>query len=103
MTNIKCIQDRSEYTIDIDGHAGYNPGMDIVCSAASILGYTLANALKDIEADKKIISMGEDGEIHICIIPVRVTAEEARVIVNTIMLGYTLLADQYPDNVSVEW
>ena len=37
-----------KYSLSLDGHAGYAPvGQDIVCSAVSILLFTLANALSD--------------------------------------------------------
>lgn len=103
MTNVKCVRDGREYTIDIVGHSGYKPGMDIVCSASSVLGYTLINALSDLDTERSHVNTYEDGELHICIVPTLQTAEAARIIINTIMLGYVLLADQYPDNVSVEW
>lgn len=32
----------------IDGHAGYNPGNDIVCAAVSALGFALVGALRNI-------------------------------------------------------
>ena len=103
MTNVKCMHDERAYKIDIEGHAGYNPGLDIVCSAASVLGYTLANALMDIEADKKNIQISENGEVHIFIVPIKQRSEEVRIIINTIMMGYELIADQYPENISLEW
>lgn len=103
MTEVKCRKEGREYTIDIEGHAGYRPGMDIVCSAASVLGYTLINALSDIEADRVNVNTYEDGELHINIVPAEKDSEKVKIVIDTIMLGYELLAEQYPENVSVEW
>lgn len=102
MTKITCINDRGQYTIDIDGHAGYNPGMDIVCSACSVLSYTLANVLENQEAELRHIKI-DDGVIHIDIKPLTSNQEIISTIITTIMTGYEMLAEQYPDNVAVEW
>lgn len=104
MTNIICENDRNEYKIDIEGHSGYNPGNDIVCSASSILGYTLMNALMDKNADIKEITCDEAaGEIHIKIKGTEESRQDIRTIIETIMCGYELLMDQYPDNVNLMW
>lgn len=91
-----------EYTIDIDGHAGFNPGMDIVCSACSILGYTLLNALESQHAEYKIMSEDE-GNIHIVFKPMEHDAEYTDAIITTVMTGYELLAEQYPNNVELNY
>lgn len=104
MTNVRCTNDRDEYTIDIEGHAGYNPGNDIVCAGASILGFTLMNALMDQDAITKEISFEDaTGEIHIKIEGDKITKFKIKTIIETVMCGYELLMEQYPANVSVEW
>lgn len=104
MTYIRCENDREEYTIEIEGHAGFNPGNDIVCAAESILMFTLTNALMDKAADIKEITCNEDeGEVHIKIKGTRDSKHEIKTIIETIMFGYELLMEQYPANVSVEW
>ena len=102
MTNIRCSNDREEYTIDIDGHAGYNPGNDIVCAGVSILGFTLLNAIENQITDVCEITM-IDGDIHIRVKGTVNSQQDIRTIVETIMFGYELLEDQYPANISVEW
>lgn len=104
MTNIKCDNDRDEYIIDIEGHALFNPGNDIVCAGASILGYTLMNALMNQDADiKKIKEDERNGEIHIKIKGTPESKQGIKTIIETIMLGYELLEDQYPANVNISW
>jgi uncharacterized protein YsxB (DUF464 family) len=102
MTKVTCTNDRGEFTIDIDGHAGYNPGMDIVCSAVSILGFILMNEIANMDGEIKRISPG-DGNIHIVFKPYKEKREIAEAKIYTIMTGYELLAEQYPANVEIEY
>jgi uncharacterized protein YsxB (DUF464 family) len=96
MTNIRCDNDREEYTIDIEGHADFNPGNDIVCSAASILAYTLENALANkAESQLTVINDTDNGEIHIKVKSTRDNIRDIRTIITTIMTGYELLEEQY--------
>jgi uncharacterized protein YsxB (DUF464 family) len=104
MTNIRCENDRGNFTIDIEGHAGYNPGNDIVCASASILAYTLENALANtVESNLTVINDEDNGEIHIKVKSTRDNQNEIKTIVTTVMTGYELLEDQYPANISVVW
>lgn len=102
MTSIRCDNVREEYTIDIEGHAGFNPGNDIVCAGASVLGITLINALANQDAEIKNITTN-DGEIHIQIKGTRDSRRDIKTIIETIMLGYELMEEEYPANINVEW
>lgn len=102
MTIITCENDRGKYTINIEGHSMYNPGNDIVCSACSILTYTLLNSLADITTERLNITENEDG-FNIVVKGIRESIETVKVIVDTIMSGYELLEEQYPANVNVTW
>jgi uncharacterized protein YsxB (DUF464 family) len=102
MTNVSCENDRGAYSILIEGHAGFSNGLDIVCSAASILTFTLMNAIENKEMDYKEISY-DSGEAKLHFKPTPENASEVNTIIETIMLGFTLLEKEYPDNVSVEW
>ena len=102
MTSIICDNDRGRYTIMIDGHSGYNPGNDIVCASCSILTYTLLNSLANI-ATEEMDTKEYDGGF---VIGVKGTCDSwttVKTIIETIMLGFDLLQEQYPANVSVEW
>ena len=79
--------------ITVHGHAGYAPeGQDIVCSAVSILLYTLARKLGDELHD---ISM-EKGKSYLTW---RVSKKNNEV-EDTIIQGFILLAKKYPDYVT---
>ncbi len=92
--------------IYMSGHSGYGePGRDIICSAASILCYTAANALEDIcgystDDVARIIGEGtEDLNVRI-LVPETGTAEtkdRAQVIMRTCELGLMSIARDYND------
>lgn len=49
MIEVKFTEKKNE--IQMSGHANYDvPGQDIVCAAASILAYSLAQTIKNLEA-----------------------------------------------------
>jgi uncharacterized protein YsxB (DUF464 family) len=103
MTKIRCENDRGEYQIDIEGHAEANPGgIDLVCGAISTLAGTLMSAIENVEDIEKRIQC-DYGDVHINIKPSNFTQSEIDIIVRTIMIGFTMLAEGYPDNVEVEW
>lgn len=89
-----------KYSLSLDGHAGYAPvGQDIVCSAVSILLFTLANALSDSGAEDLEVSL-EPGDSYIgC------TASYADIEIDTLfkfaVIGLELLEEQYPENVEI--
>jgi len=79
------------------GHASYAPvGQDIVCSAFSMLIYTLVEYVSDYaNVYKKII---EPGNVSIGF---KVIKQEALIGFNVIIKGLLLLADTYPDNIVI--
>lgn len=103
MTTVRCVNDRGEYQIDIDGHAEFNPGgPDLVCGAVSTLGFTLMSAIDNKDTEYKTIKY-ESGEIHITVKPTDMTQTDIDNIVETIMIGFAMLAEKYPENVELEW
>lgn len=85
----------------IDGHSGYNPGNDIVCASCSILTYTLLNALANMNTEEFDSKEYDEGFV-VSVKGTRETWSEVKTVIETIMLGYELLQEQYPANVSVE-
>ena len=89
--------------LEITGHAGADEkGKDIVCSAVSMLFYTLADSLvKSEEMLKKhpIIKM-EDGNGYIKCRPKKEYQGNISLIYWTILNGLELLADEYKKFVS---
>lgn len=99
MTNIIYDKIGDSYLIRIDGHAGYNPGIDIVCSACSMIAYTLAESLSR-QRTNSLETTFEDGhcEIRCCAMD---NDDTINTIFDTCMAGFELLADEYPNNVQI--
>lgn len=75
------------------GHAGYaERGSDIVCSAATILAYSLAERVREC-GGKITMQPG-----YACII----SGTEALDALETVASGYRLLAEGYPDYIEVQ-
>ena len=104
MTKVDIAAESGRYDIRIEGHAGYHPGMDIVCSAVSVLAYTLMQALKEEDERGNMEQYDcrcESGNVHISAAPAETCRKKIDVIVNTVSIGFMLLADQYPENVEL--
>ena len=89
--------------LEITGHAGADvKGKDIICSAVSMLFYTLADSLNQSEEMLKkhpIIKM-EDGNGYIKCRPRKEYQGNITLIYWTILNGFQLLADEYKEFVS---
>lgn len=85
-------------TMRAEGHAGYAPaGQDIVCAAVSCLMQTLAYSAAEDEHTSSCIYQGKDGPV------VNVETGNSVLMRDKFELvadGLTLLAEQYPENVS---
>lgn len=91
MTEIRYRNDEVK-SIEIKGHANYNPGNDIVCASCSILAYTLLNTL-EVE---NIPYTVEEESGYMCI---ETTVNESEPYFKMVHLGYKSLAQNYPENV----
>lgn len=93
-------------TITIKGHAEYaEKGSDIVCSAVSILAYTLAEHLAvmyegGLLCDKPVIKMNS-GDLKIECKPTKEALQNITNIFTFVELGFALIANTYPDNVKL--
>ena len=90
------------FTIDINGHGNHDEkGKDIVCSAISILFYTLAVALNDSRdmLEEDIDFKNEDGNGHLSCKPKPEYEANVSLIYYTILNGFQLMADYYKKNV----
>lgn len=86
------------YELEIKGHANQNKkGKDIVCSAMSILFYTLCESLSDdnLFEEKPIIEM-EDGNGSIKCVPKKEYEANVQLIFWTVLNGISLMAESYP-------
>lgn len=104
MTTARFNRKGGGYDITITGHADFNPGLDIVCSAVSVLSYTLMQCLKDAE-DKGCLTEcsinTKSGDVYISVKPEQFYRKLLENTVDTIITGFELLADKYPDNVKL--
>ena len=91
----------------VDGHAGQDDnGHDIVCSAASILAYTLAQTMRYIEEQKgfelKPVIQLSEGQATILVRPKEEYEGETLQSFFTIEVGFSLLAQNYPQYVELK-
>ena len=95
MTKIIYYEEGDEISVDISGHAGYaKKGMDVVCSAISMLGCTM---LAYFEVDHEQFNyIQQDGHIW-----AYAKGENIPTAFHVIMMGYHLLEDNYPEHIEV--
>ncbi|MFV0288327.1 MAG: ribosomal-processing cysteine protease Prp [Mycoplasmatales bacterium] len=100
MTKVKLLRINNDIQeVKISGHAFYaDYGEDIVCSAISMLCYTIANKLLTIE-EKNIIVNIEEGKFEISI--QKITADN-QLLISTLIMGLEMLEEQYSKNVKIE-
>ena len=92
--------DRYSNRIEIKGHAGYAPpGQDIVCAGISALVQTLVQSIEELTQDK-IQYVMEPGTVYI---KHGDLSECAQTLVDAFFIGAQMIADEYPDNVRVNW
>lgn len=96
--------DRKRLTVTARGHAmSAEKGHDLVCSAASILLYTLASDVMDLTACSRDYRRPrvklKEGDAEISISPVHGGGSVARLIFDSVCKGFELLQKDYPENV----
>ena len=92
------------FTLDITGHAEHGEkGDDIVCSAISILFYTLAVTLGESREmlSEDIVFSDEDGNGHLSCKPKAEYEGNIARIYWTILTGFDLVAKNYVKNVTL--
>lgn len=100
---IRARYGRRSLSLDLRGHAQYGPkGKDIVCAAASALAFTAAAALQD-ESERFYPRVVEQpGALRIACEPAEGSRRACRRLLDTIWIGFELLAQQFPEYVSAE-
>ena len=90
---------RTESGISITGHAGYaEHGKDIVCAAVSILAQNLIRSVEELTDDKIKYDISP-GEVNINF---RNLSAEAMLLLDSFYIGVKMIADEYPENVTIE-
>lgn len=106
--NITINRDTRECSLLVKGHAGQaEQGQDIVCAAASILAYTAAQRIKDIEREghltrPAVIIMTEGDAIVSCQAKDDETFEDVLHTMLVVQTGYSLLVHNYPQYVGLK-
>lgn len=100
MINVNIRESGNFREIEAKGHAGYAPeGQDIVCSAFSMLIYTLVSYL-DINPAKARVYKNRVSSGNSCI-GFNAVVNDVDVVWRCIINGISLLAEQYPDNIVI--
>lgn len=102
MINIRYDEfDGSAITVHVTGHAEYaEEGKDVVCAGVSTLLCTLADNVERLTA-KHTIRM-EKGDAIVSCIPSEDRMIETVITFGTILRGFRLMADAYPEYVTLE-
>ena len=96
---------REDFTIEVKGHAGQaEAGKDIVCAAASILIYSLAEELQShVDRMHELDIDLQSGDATVSAFPKDDFEGICADIFNTVWCGFRHLSYQYPDYIHVEW
>lgn len=107
MIEISVYNRGCEVEIEMTGHAGYNPGNDIVCAAASMLGQAFAQKLLDMGYRREICTMRMDpldkgkllayGKANGTVSTIRLET-----MADTVITGFKLLAEEFPEYVKLK-
>ena len=101
---INVIYNRDINQVTIEGHAKSGEvGHDLVCASASILTYTLASFVENMESMKQVkyrsVVLNEGDALISCQPPNRYKGA-VTLVFDSICAGFELLARNYPDNIS---
>lgn len=103
---IRAVYNRKFHRLTLQGHAqSGEPGHDLVCSAASILAYTLAASVDSMvnhgQARDPILELSS-GNATVSCRPSHRFKAVVTLIFDSICAGYELLAANHPENISFE-
>jgi uncharacterized protein YsxB (DUF464 family) len=96
MIKVNITVDNDEYCITADGHALFNPGNDIVCSAVSALFYAFAGFLHN---DSKV----RRADIHLNSGDAEIKAKgDIRQAFDVFVIGLLQIEKSYPQNIKID-
>lgn len=107
MTRISFENYRDTYIFECCGHTGYaSAGRDILCSAVSVLCYTLASYLEKQKSEGALTSFLSDfseGYARMSF-DISDTADERSITeaVRAILFGFALLEESFPDHIDTD-
>lgn len=102
---IEIVYDRANLNVTVKGHAGSaEHGHDLVCSAVSILCYTLGANVAKYSTNKKQVRNAvvrlDDGDAEISCRPVHGFRAVVTLVFDVVCEGFLLMSQQYPDYVT---
>lgn len=104
MVYVRFYSNKDYHRIRVKGHAQYAGKDDMICAGCSMLVYTLAQNIRDLEEWGSVEVMTLNIEPGNTTMDFKVKAkdwvETTNIIMESICRGYELLAAQYPQNVS---
>lgn len=112
MIKVEIFKEKSNHIIrySILGHANYKPhGEDIICSAVSILGYTILRSLVDVcGIEESEISYNIDEKIGLLDVTIPQDLdyeilEKTQIVLNTFVVGIKSLVESYPKYISLKY
>lgn len=83
------------YTLDVDGHAGFNPGNDVVCSGVSVLCQSLMSWCANSDEAHITELDARSGKFHI------IAFGRTHDVFSMVALGLKGIEANYPKNISV--
>ena len=101
---VKATDDNTGYEIAVMGHAGFNPGNDVVCAAVSTITFTLLQAVLSMEAEGKAYNVFHtrgDGEFILRFNVRGFARRTAYAVIRALVDGYRLIEEQNPNYVAV--
>ena len=103
---ITVVYHRDLNRVSVEGHAKSGEvGHDLVCASASILVYTLATLVRNMERAGQTkyptVELNEGQALIACNVPSRYK-NTVTFAFDAICAGFDLLAQDYPDNISYE-
>lgn len=95
---------RNGLSIKITGHAeSAEAGKDLICASASILFYTLVENIEEHskigDCKSQVKALEGDAEVKVVALPSH--QEEIANVFNTIMVGYEILSQDYPEYIRI--
>lgn len=101
------LADKGTLVLTLSGHAGAAPaGVDTVCAAASMLAYTVAQEVLEMQGKGKLRKKAtiklDQGAALITCKPKKCAWSEALHLYKVAQTGYRMLAANFPENVQVK-
>lgn len=99
---IEAVYNRTYHKLTVKGHSGSaEKGQDLICAAASILVYTLANAVIGADLESKLRNRPtvrlEEGDAEISYAPLHSYRNVMLLMSDSICAGFDILAQKYPE------